>query len=93
MKHVFRSLFEIVGARELRKRKFFREKINFEDITLVEGVLEVALPASIVLKGRSNVPTNLSMCTEGGTGICGCMGHNLGAHGCKWCPVEVKLTK
>jgi len=86
-------LFEIVVARELRKRNFFREKINFEDITLVEGVLEVALPASVVLKGRSDVPSNLSMCTEGGTGIRGCMGHNLGAHWCKWCLVEVKSTK
>jgi hypothetical protein len=93
VKHVFCRLFEIVVARELRKRNFFREKINFENIMLMEGVLEVALPASVMLKGRSNVPSDLSMCTKWGTGIRGCMGHNLGAHGCKWCPIEVKLIK
>ena len=93
VKHVFRSLFEIVVARELRKRNFFREKVNFEYITLMEGVLEVALPTSVVLQGRADVPSNLTMDTKGGTGIRSCMGHNLCAHGRKWCPVEVKLTK
>jgi hypothetical protein len=70
VKHIFCRLFEVVIARELRKRNLFRKKINFQDITFMKGVLEVALPASIMLKGRSNVPSNLSMLTKGRTGIC-----------------------
>ena len=82
MQHIFRCLFEVVIARELGKRNFFREKIDFEDITFVESVLEVALPASVLVFERgADVPSYFAVFAEGRTRIRGRVGNNLGTHG------------
>ena len=81
-------MFEVVFARELGKRNFFRGKIDFEDITLVESVLEVALPASVMLKRGADVPPDLPVFAEGSTSIRGRVGNNLSTHRGEWRSVK-----
>jgi hypothetical protein len=50
MKKVFSDLFEIGGRGELGKRDLLGKKVDFEDVTLVHGVFEVALVATVVLR-------------------------------------------
>jgi hypothetical protein len=50
MKKVFGDLFEIGGRGELGKRDLLGKKVDFEDVTLVHGVFEVALVATVVLR-------------------------------------------
>ena len=93
MEHIFGGLFEVVVAGEGGESNLFGEKIHFEDIAFMKGVCEVALPAAIVFQGRTDVPANLAMFTEGGAGIGGSVGHNLSAHGGKRSAVEIELTE
>ena len=48
MKHVLSSLAEIIFTREFGKRNFFGEEIDFEHVSFVHRVLEVALPTTVM---------------------------------------------
>jgi hypothetical protein len=69
VKKVFGDLFEIGGRGELGKWDLLGKKVDFEDITLVHGVFEVALVATVVLKGWSNIPPKFAMQAERGAGV------------------------
>ena len=69
MEHVFRRLFEVVVASECRERDLLRKKIDLEHVPFRHGVFEVALPTTIVLEGRANVPTNLAVFAVGRAGF------------------------
>ena len=66
MKHIFCGLFEIRIARESGEGDALWEEINFEDIALVHGVLEVAAKTAVVFKGWADVPTNFAVLAEWG---------------------------
>jgi hypothetical protein len=93
VEHVFGSLFEIGVAGKCREGNLFREKIDLEYITFVHGVGEVTLPATIVFQGRTNIPTNLAVFTEGGAGFSRGMSKNLCAHGSKRSAVEIEVAE
>ncbi len=93
MKHVFGSLLQVVITRKGRESKLLGEKIDFEDVTLMESVREIALVATIVFQGRTDIPTNLAMFTEGGASIGGSMGNDLGAQGGERSTIEIELTE
>ena len=93
VKHIFGGLLQVVSARKGRESNLFGENIDFEDVPLMEGVREIALVATIVLQGRTNVPTNLAMFAERGTRIGGNVGNDLSAQGGKRSTIEIELTK
>ena len=93
MKHVFGSLLQVVSTRKGRESKLLGEKIDFEDVTLMESVREIALVATIVFQGRTDIPTNLAMFTEGGASIGGSVGNDLGAQGGERSTIEIELTE
>ena len=55
---------------------------------------KIALSATKVFQGRTNIPTNFVMLTEGGASIGGgSVGDDLGAHGGDRSAVEIELTE
>jgi hypothetical protein len=65
----------------LGKWDLLGEKVDFEDITLVHGVFEVALVATVVLKGGSDIPPKFAMQAERGAGVSRDMGNHASS---KW---------
>ena len=59
----------------------------------MESVFEVALPASVMLKRRADVPTDLAVFAEGSTSIRGRVGNNLSTHRGEGRSVKVKLAE
>jgi len=93
VEHVFGGLLEIGIAGDCWKSNLFGEKIDLQYIAFVHGVGEVALPTTVVFEGRTDIPTNLAVFTEGGAGFSGGMSNDLGAHGGKRSAVEIELTE
>jgi hypothetical protein len=80
MKHILGGLFEIRIARENGEGDVLWEEINFEDITLVHGVLKVAAKTAVVVfKGWANVPTNFAVLAELGATLGVDMSNNVSA--------------
>ena len=69
VKHVLGSLAEIIFAREFGKRNFFGEEIDFEYVSFVHRVLEVALPTTVVFQGGTNIPADLAVFAKGGASV------------------------
>jgi len=93
VEHVFCSLLEVFFASESRKRDFLRKEIYLEDIPFCHGVFEVAFPASIMLKGRANVPPDLAVFSVGRSCLGGGMSDDSCSLGCQWRSVEVEVPK
>jgi hypothetical protein len=74
----------------LGKRDLLGEKVDFEDITLMHGVFEVALVATVVLKGGSNIPPKFAMQAERGAGVSRDMGNHASSEWGNGSGVEVE---
>jgi hypothetical protein len=86
-------LFEKVVAGEGGEGNFGGKEVGFEYISLLRGFGNVDLPASIMLGGRANVPTDHTMFAEG----CASVGSNVGDDASAWwsngCPIEVVVAE
>ena len=91
--HVFGGLTEIGLTREGGKGDCLWEKIHLEDVSLGESVREKTFVAPVMLEGRSNVPTDLTVCTERSPGVGREVGNDFGASRGKRSAVEVKIAE
>ena len=93
MEHILGGLLQVVVAGKGGESKLLGEKIDLEDVPLMESVGEIAFVATIVFQGRTNIPTNFPMCTERGASIGGSVGNDLSTQGGKRSAIEVELTE
>jgi hypothetical protein len=69
MEHILGGLLEIQFGGKAWNGDFFGEKIDRENVTCGIGVGEVALPAPVVFEGRPDIPTDLTVLSEGGASV------------------------
>lgn len=93
VKHVFSRLLEVSFLGEAREGNFFGEKIDRENVSLGIGVGKITLPATVVRKGRANVPANLAVLAKGSAIVVGNMGNDAGTTRSKGGPIEIEVTK
>lgn len=93
MEHVFSSLLEILFTSELGKGDFFGKEVNFEDITLLHGVFEIAAKATIVFRGRPDIPANFAMLAKGGASVGREMSNYASARRRKRSAIEIKVAE
>ena len=93
VKHVLSSLAEKTVSGECREGNFFGKEIDLEDVSFVHRVLEVALPATVMFEGGTDIPVNCAVFAEGGARIGGGVCHDLSAHGGKGGTIEIVVAE
>jgi hypothetical protein len=86
-------LLEIIFRRERGKWNFFGEEVHSENVTLGHGVREIAFVASVMFRGGSNIPTDLTMLATRSTRVGTNVGHNFGARRSNWRSIEIVVTE
>lgn len=69
------------------------EKVNFEDVFFGKSVGEVTFVAPVMFGRGADIPTDLTVGTEGSTSVGGKVGDNLGAGRGNGSAVEVVVTE
>ena len=80
-------------AGELGEGDFLWEEINLEDVAFCHGVGEVTLPAAVVFKRWTDVPTDLAVFAEGRARFGGRVGDDSGAGRGERGAIKIKLTE
>jgi hypothetical protein len=73
--------------------RFSPGKVDLEDISFLHCVWEVAFPAAVMFKRRTNVPANLAVDGEGRTSLTVLMGDDLGTGRGHRGAVEIEVSK
>lgn len=93
VEHVFGRLLKVSFLGEAWEGNFFREEINGENVSFGIGVWEITLPATVVRKGRANVPANLTVLAKGSAIVVRNMGNDASTTRSKGGPIEIEMAK
>ena len=93
VEHVFGRLLKVSFLGEAWEGNFFGEEINGENVSFGIGVWEITLPATVVRKGRANIPTNLTVLAKRSTIVVRNVGNDASTTRSKGGPIKIEMAK